>query len=67
MPTPTSLDMTRLDLSPQTLDDLLRINLEEWQKELKNQNEFFDKMGNQLPQEIRDEYNALTQRLQKAT
>lgn len=67
VPTPTSLDMTGLDLSSKTIDDLLWINHGEWQEELKSQNEFFDKMGNQLPQEIRDEYNALTQRLQKAT
>lgn len=67
VPTPTSLDMTGLDLSSKTIDDLLWINHEEWQEELKSQNEFFDKMSNQLPQEIRDEYNALTQRLQKAT
>ncbi len=67
VPTPTSLDMTGLDLPPKTLDDLFRINPEEWQEELKSQNEFFDKLGNQLPQEIRDEYKALTQRLQEAT
>jgi len=63
VPTPSSLDMTGLDLPPQTLKSLLNINIQEWQEELKSQKEFLNKIGDRLPQEIWDEYNALANRL----
>ncbi len=65
VPRPTSLDMTGLDLPPQTMDDLFKIDPQEWQEELKSQNEFFEKLGSALPQEIRDEQAALAHRLQE--
>ncbi len=63
LPVPTSLDITGLDLSSKVLDDLFRIDPDEWQEELKSQNEFFEQIGNNLPQEIRDEQTALARRL----
>jgi len=65
VPTISSLDMTGLDLSPQTLEALLKIDIEEWQEELKSQKEFLNKINERLPQEIWDEYNALANRLQR--
>ncbi|MFH1562058.1 MAG: phosphoenolpyruvate carboxykinase (GTP) [Nitrospirota bacterium] len=63
VPTPASLDMTGLDLSPQTLEVLLSVNIPEWQEELKSQGEFLDTIGSRLPIEMRQEHEALAQRL----
>lgn len=64
VPTTTSLDMRGLNLPSQTIDALLKIDINEWQEELKGQNEFFDNLGDNLPQEIRDEQTGLANRLQ---
>lgn len=67
VPTTTSLDMRGLDLPSQTIDALFKIDINEWQEELKGQNEFFDNLGDNLPQEIRDEQTGLANRLHKTS
>jgi phosphoenolpyruvate carboxykinase (GTP) len=48
------------------LDSLLHINKKEWLDEVEHQNEFFDKIGNRLPREMREEQRKMKERLEKA-
>ena len=64
LPTPKTLDMSGLNLPPQTLETLLSVDREAWQEELKSQAEFFKSIGNRLPQELWREHEASSRRLE---
>ena len=65
VPTPQSLDLSGLNLSPATLAELLRVDVADWQREAEDQGLFLDKFANRLPVEIRHEHQALLKRLGK--
>ncbi|ODS40656.1 phosphoenolpyruvate carboxykinase [Candidatus Altiarchaeales archaeon WOR_SM1_SCG] len=61
VPMSDALNTKGLDISKQTLDDLLSINPGDWNDELKDIKNFFEKFD-RLPGEILEEYNALYKR-----
>jgi phosphoenolpyruvate carboxykinase (GTP) len=63
VPTPESLNLSGLNLAPATLEALLSVHPADWTEDLQDQREFFDKIGHRLPQTLRDEQLAFTQRL----
>ncbi len=63
LPTPGALDMSGLDLDPADLTELLRVDRQGWRAELASIDEHFATFGDRLPQGLRDELNALRQRL----
>ncbi|MFA5865908.1 MAG: phosphoenolpyruvate carboxykinase (GTP) [Phycisphaerae bacterium] len=63
IPTPDGLLLDGLDISKENLDQLLAVNQEDWQKELKEHQEFLATFGEDLPKQLTDEYNKLHQRL----
>jgi phosphoenolpyruvate carboxykinase (GTP) len=66
VPTPGALNTEGLDLDPQDLEELLRVDAEEWQRELPPIREFFDKFGDKLPAEMDEQLTALEERLGRA-
>jgi len=65
VPPPQSLDLSGLNLSPDTLAELLRVDVDDWQLEAEDQGLFLEKFGDRLSVEIRQEYQALLKRLGK--
>ncbi|WP_377645426.1 phosphoenolpyruvate carboxykinase (GTP) [Oryzobacter terrae] len=63
VPTPESLDTDGLDLTPEQLEAALSVDLEEWRAELPLIEEWFAKIGDQLPTPLADELNTLRARL----
>ncbi len=63
VPTPGSLDLEGLSLSPETMEELLRVDRDAWEQELAEQKQFFEQFGERLPQEIWQEHAALAARL----
>ena len=63
LPKVEDIDTTGLDISKDTMEALLSVDKESWKEEVKNQAEFFEKFGDKLPQEIKNQYNALIARL----
>ena len=55
--------MYGLNLPAEVMEKLLSISADDWTEELKGIEEFFAKFGDRLPQEVRDEYQALNRRL----
>ena len=55
--------MQGLDVSPAAMEDLLRVDRDEWKAELASQREFFAKFGARLPAEMEKQAAALGQRL----
>jgi phosphoenolpyruvate carboxykinase (GTP) len=65
VPTPDSLTLDGLDISRNALDELLRVDPNDWSDELDATAKFFEKFGSRLPKEIRTEHHALSERLQR--
>jgi phosphoenolpyruvate carboxykinase (GTP) len=55
-----------LKLSDTALDELLHVDIEGWSNELPVMKQHFEKFGSRLPKGLRDELNALEQRLASA-
>jgi len=62
IPKKDDIDLTGLNLPPDRMDQLLKIDKEEWLKDLDDQLEFFKMFGKKLPKEIWDEHKALKKR-----
>ena len=67
IPAPGSLDLEGLEISRDTLGELLRVDANDWTEELSATEQFFDKFGSRLPAEIRTEHKALADRLQRSS
>ncbi|HON68381.1 MAG TPA: phosphoenolpyruvate carboxykinase domain-containing protein, partial [Phycisphaerae bacterium] len=63
VPTLDSLDMTGLHLSPAVLQELLRVDRQEWLEEVESIRQFFDTFDGRIPHALRDEVDALQRRL----
>ena len=54
-----------LDISEDSLNQLLSVDKSDWMHELENQDEFLNKIGDDLPAEIRNQHSQLKELLQK--
>ena len=63
VPAAGALDVTGLDLAPADLEAVTSVDVEEWRDELPQIEEWFTKIGEQLPTGMRDELDALRSRL----
>src|SRR5271167_397050 len=60
VPTPSSLSLEGLNISRESLDELLSVNSADWAQEAEATAKFFEIFGNRLPQEITNQQKALT-------
>jgi phosphoenolpyruvate carboxykinase (GTP) len=65
IPEAESLDLTGLDLPVETLEKLLRIDIQDWKAEADSIEEFFSAYKKTLPQEMKKQLQALKKRLSK--
>ena len=63
VPTADGIDTTGLDLSPETLAELLKVDNEAWRGEIPLIEEHFTFVGDRLPSELADELRELEKRL----
>jgi phosphoenolpyruvate carboxykinase (GTP) len=63
VPTADALDIADLSTSTDAMAAVVNVDLEEWRKEIPGIEEWFDKIGPQLPTSMRDELAALKLRL----
>ena len=67
VPTADSLTLDGLNISRGAIDELLKVDPNDWVEELDATGRFFEKFGKRLPEEIRAEHNALGERLQRVS
>jgi phosphoenolpyruvate carboxykinase (GTP) len=67
VPTADSLTLDGLNISRGAVDELLKVDPNDWVEELDATGKFFEKFGKRLPEEIRAEHNALGERLQRVS
>ncbi|MFC4374043.1 phosphoenolpyruvate carboxykinase (GTP) [Nocardia halotolerans] len=63
VPGAADLDLAGLDVEAADVDEALAVNAEEWRKEIPSIEEWFEFIGDKLPAGVRDEFEALKQRL----
>jgi phosphoenolpyruvate carboxykinase (GTP) len=63
VPLPESLDMTGLNLSKEAIKKLIEIDRFEWLQEMESQKEFLKILGDDLPEQIWQEWEAQNKRL----
>jgi phosphoenolpyruvate carboxykinase (GTP) len=63
VPAAGALPTEGLDISPADLDELLRVDVEDWRKEVPSIEAHFAQFGDRLPAALRDEVAALEKRL----
>jgi phosphoenolpyruvate carboxykinase (GTP) len=67
VPTPNSLDLHGLNISPRTLQELLRVDATEWVRELEASQTLFESFGERFPSLLWKEYSDLMEKLRKQT
>ncbi|MFI5056673.1 MAG: phosphoenolpyruvate carboxykinase (GTP) [Candidatus Acidiferrales bacterium] len=65
VPARNGLTLDGLNISPDSIDELFRVNPDDWQPELAATKQFFEKFGDRLPRELLEEHRRLTQRFQR--
>jgi len=66
LPEPADLDTQGLDLTPEKLAKLLSLDIDGWLEEVPRIREHFAKFGDRLPRQMRENVDALEQRLKAA-
>ena len=67
VPTPGALDLEGLDLTPGTLEELLHVDVADWERDWRHLGKFLAPFGDHLPAAIREQYMGLGRRLGVAT
>lgn len=65
VPTSSALDLTGLDITPETMNELLSVDADNWRQEADDIDAFFASLGPEVPEALRNELNALRSRLAK--
>ena len=63
VPAPDQMDLDGLDARTDDVAAALAVDVDEWRQEIPLIEEWFAKIGDNLPSSIRDEFEALKQRL----
>ncbi len=65
VPAPGALTLDGLEITHNTMEELLRVNPDDWAPELEETKKFFAQFGKRLPQELREEHAQLAQRFER--
>ena len=65
IPDASDIDVTGLDLSKETMEELLSVDKESWLADIANIREFYALVGDTVPEELQNQLNALEARLSK--
>jgi len=66
MPTPDAIDIDGLDVTTETMEELLKVNKENWLAEVESIKEHYATYGDKMPKELLAQLAALEDRLNKA-
>jgi phosphoenolpyruvate carboxykinase (GTP) len=66
VPTRNALTLDGMQLPEETLRELFRVDADDWELDLADTREFFAKFGGRLPAPLREEYEGVVRRFEKA-
>jgi phosphoenolpyruvate carboxykinase (GTP) len=67
VPTKRGLTLDGLNILPENMEQLLHVDAGDWQKEAEEVGTYFNKFGDRLPKQLRDEQTHLAERLSLVT
>jgi phosphoenolpyruvate carboxykinase (GTP) len=67
LPSPRAIDVNGLESSPEDMNEVLSVNIDEWQAEIPLIDEWFEKIGEKLPREMADQFEILKNGLNSKT
>jgi len=62
-PAKNGLTLDGIKVSDEALNELLRVNPEEWEAEMEDSKQFLSKFGKRLPRQISEEHDKLARRI----
>jgi phosphoenolpyruvate carboxykinase (GTP) len=65
LPEPDDIDTNDLDIAPDTLQDLLAVNEDQWRDEMTAIGEYFESFGDRLPEALQQEHETIVEALAK--
>ena len=65
VPAKNALTLDGIRVSPEAMDELLRVNPSDWQTEMDDTREFFRQFGSDLPPELAEEHSKLARRFER--
>ena len=65
VPFAKDIDVEGLDITTETVEELLSVDKDAWLEDVQNIKEFYDMIGDSVPNELRDELRSLEDRLSK--
>ena len=65
VPYAEDINIDGLDISKETLDDLLSVDKKSWLEDVENIKAFYEQIGERVPAELKEELAALEARLNK--
>jgi phosphoenolpyruvate carboxykinase (GTP) len=65
VPAKNGLTLDGIKVSDEALNELLRVNPEEWEAEMEDSKQFLSKFGKRLPRQISEEHDKLARRFQR--
>jgi len=65
VPAKNGLTLDGIKVSDEALNELLRVNPEEWEAEMEDSKQFLSKFGKRLPRQISEEHEKLARRFQR--
>jgi phosphoenolpyruvate carboxykinase (GTP) len=63
LPNNTDLDLRGLNVAPENINELLRVDAEAWKLEIPKMEKFFEQFGDRLPKRLGNQFNELRKRL----
>ncbi|MBN2546269.1 MAG: phosphoenolpyruvate carboxykinase (GTP), partial [Spirochaetes bacterium] len=63
IPKEKDIDISGLSISKESLEELFKIDIDGWQKEIKSIEEFYNKFGDRMPKELYEELKILKEKL----
>ncbi|HMP91007.1 MAG TPA: phosphoenolpyruvate carboxykinase (GTP) [Kiritimatiellia bacterium] len=66
LPRKEDVDVSGISLPPGAMDELLRLDIDGWKREIESIRDHYARFGDDLPGELRDELEALAKRIEKA-
>jgi phosphoenolpyruvate carboxykinase (GTP) len=66
LPAEDGLDLSGVDVTPEQMREILKVDLDEWREEIPQIREFFDQFGDKLPDELRAALDGLEGRINSA-
>jgi len=63
LPTAGTIDVSGLDVSPETMDQLLSVDPQQWREEMEHIGEYLQSYGDRLPERLRTEHQKIVQAL----